>query len=231
MNGNGKERRGPVPPYIPFKTFLSFLDSLKVGVPSHIDRSVMRSMSGATQSGLMNALGYMRLVNEHDEPTETLSKLAKSTGDERRELLANLWGDTYANITTVDFDRTTIKQLDDALAGEGVSGATIPKSRAFLIAFAHTAGLSLSPYLRSSVTKTRTYTKRKAATKSQKTSRAADRKLQAPAEEKTPDQILFEILDPEHMEDFEQEAVWTLIKYLRRRSLECEQGEDGNDGE
>ncbi len=35
-----------VPPYLPFKTLIGFVDELRVAMPQKIDRSLMKSMSG-----------------------------------------------------------------------------------------------------------------------------------------------------------------------------------------
>ena len=41
-----------VPPYVPYRSFGNFIQSLKQGIPARIDRSVMSNMSGALQSQL-----------------------------------------------------------------------------------------------------------------------------------------------------------------------------------
>ena len=46
-----------LPPYLSYKTFETFIEGLKVGMPGRIDRSVMKTLSGANQSWLMGAYG------------------------------------------------------------------------------------------------------------------------------------------------------------------------------
>lgn len=42
-----------IPPYLPYKTLHNFLDSMKVAVPTRIDRSLMKSMAGAFNRNLL----------------------------------------------------------------------------------------------------------------------------------------------------------------------------------
>ena len=44
--------------------------------------------------------------------------------------------------------------------------------------------------------------------------------IQPPAEKKSPEQTLLDILDPETMDDNQQEAVWTLLKYLKAKKVQ-----------
>ena len=93
------DERQPLPPYLPYKTFVTFLDHLRaIGVPSHIDKSVMTQMSGAVQSWLKSALRYMKLVNhgKEDVPDARLKKLATAQGAARKQPLAELFKPSYA---------------------------------------------------------------------------------------------------------------------------------------
>src|ERR1051326_547162 len=81
-----------VPPYVPFRTFRNFIEGLKQGIPSRIDRSVMGSMSGGLQSQLAAALKSLSLISANGLPTELLPKLVNSEGADRiktwRQILA-----------------------------------------------------------------------------------------------------------------------------------------------
>src|SRR5260370_25877448 len=66
------------PPYISYRTFSGFIERLRAGMHSRVDRSVMSSLSGSNQSQLMAALRYMELISPNGLPTEQLSKLVNS---------------------------------------------------------------------------------------------------------------------------------------------------------
>lgn len=141
--------RKPLPPYLPYKTFTSFLDQLRnVGMPSHIDKSVMTSMSGAMQSWLKSALRYMRLVDADDAPDPRLVKLVNSKGDDRKAALMTLFKSSYAFLDgKVDLSNTTPQKLRTTVVDLGASGETADKIMAFMIAFGKDAGMTLSPHL------------------------------------------------------------------------------------
>jgi len=141
--------RKHLPPYMPYKTFLTFLDHLRsVGMPSHIDKSVMTSMSGAMQSWLKSTLKFMKLVDADDVPDERLVKLVQAEGEARKAHLLALFKSTYGFLDgTVDLQNTTPQKLRSTLADLGSQGETVEKMMAFLIAFAKDTGVPLSQHL------------------------------------------------------------------------------------
>ncbi len=144
-----ESERKQLPPYLPYKTFLTFLDHLKaIGVPSHIDKSVMASMSGAVQSWLKSALRYMALINAADEPQESLVRLVNSAGEERKALLRTLFKQSYGFLDgKIDLANTTPTKLRAAVVELGASGETVDKIIAFMIAMAKDANVTLSKLL------------------------------------------------------------------------------------
>jgi hypothetical protein len=139
----------PLPPYVPYRTFTTFLESLKVGMPSHIDKSVMRSYSGGMQSWLKASLRMMKLIDGESVPQDRLKALVKAQGEDRKALLRELFNTTYAPILTgkVDLQSTTPQKLRDAFTALGAKGETIEKCIAFLVALGKDAGFTLSPHL------------------------------------------------------------------------------------
>jgi hypothetical protein len=146
MSENGRKL---LPPYMPYKTFGTFLDHLRaIGMPSHIDKSVMANLSGGMQSWLKAALRYMKLINADDTPTAMLEKLAAAQGDDRKALLRELFSSSYAFLNgKVDLKNTTPVKLRQALVDEGGQGETVEKILAFMIAMAKDAGVSMSTLL------------------------------------------------------------------------------------
>ncbi len=139
----------PIPPYIPYKTFINFLDGLRITMPNRIDRSVMRSLSGAAQSALISTMKYMGLLNQDDTPSEQLARLANSTGVDREIVLRNILRSTYPSLFSNGFnlEKATAQQIREQFEGLGVSGDTVRKCIAFFISAAKDAKIELSPFI------------------------------------------------------------------------------------
>ncbi|CAN5666429.1 hypothetical protein BH24ACI5_BH24ACI5_17140 [soil metagenome] len=141
----------PLPPYVPYRTFVNFLDSLhNVVMPSHIDKGVMSSMSGGVQSWLKASLRSMKLIDVNDVPQERLKKLVSVTGEDRKPVLRELFNATYAPLLKgkIDLQAATTPKLKAAIGDLGAQGETIDKCAAFLMALAKDSGLTLSPHLK-----------------------------------------------------------------------------------
>ena len=138
-----------LPPYMPYKTFGTFMDHLAaIGMPSHIDKSVMASLSGGMQSWLRAALRYMDLIDVEGVPTPALEKLVAANGEQRKALLVALFQKTYAFLNgKVDLKNTTPVKLRQAVIDEGAQGETVEKIVAFLVAMGKDAGVPMSPLL------------------------------------------------------------------------------------
>jgi hypothetical protein len=151
-----------VPPYLPFKTFVSSLDALSHGVPPKIDRTLWRSQSGVTQGLIMNAYRFFSLVEDtdnadsSDSSTEFLDQVARYP-DKRPEVLRFLIEAQYEPIIARhDLTKMTLKMLEDAFEQEfSVSGGTKQKAITFFLKAAKFADMPLSPYLSSLLRATR----------------------------------------------------------------------------
>jgi hypothetical protein len=152
-----------VPPYLPFKTFLSSLDALSHGVPPKIDRTLWRSQSGVTQGLIMNAYRFFGLVDDtndedsSDSSTDYLDQMARHS-DKRPEVLRFLIEAQYEPIIGGKHDLTkmTLKMLEDSFEQEfSVSGGTKQKAITFFLKAAKFADMPLSPYLSSLLRATR----------------------------------------------------------------------------
>lgn len=142
-----------VPPYLSYKTFSGFIQGLKVGIPTRIDRSVLNTMSGAVQGHLMSALRYLGLVSQHAVTTEKLASLVNSEGTERERVLSGILKEGYPFIfaePAFDLQRATTGQLEEAFRKVGASGETIRKCVAFFLGAAKAAGIQVSPYIKTS---------------------------------------------------------------------------------
>jgi hypothetical protein len=138
------------PPYIAFSTFLSFIKGLATtGVPSRIDKSLLRNMSGGNQSALLAALKWFDLIDEaghHGPPLEQLV----SAGDGLGFVLKSMMPKAYAFMAdgSIDIGRATGSQLEEKFRAYGVSGSTIVKAMAFFIAACKEAEIPLSAHIK-----------------------------------------------------------------------------------
>src|SRR4030042_3335197 len=138
------------PPYLSYKTLRNFLDSMKVAIPTRIDRSLMKSMAGGLQSQLIAALGYLNLITSDNKPTEKLTRLVNSEGPERQRALKEILTSSYTFLFKEGFDlqRTTLQELQDFFTQAGVTGDTLRKCMAFFMKASKDAGLTLSPHIK-----------------------------------------------------------------------------------
>jgi len=138
-----------VPAYVPYKTFVNFLDGLKISVPSRIDRSVVRSLSGAIQSQLLTSLRYLRLIDDKGIPSDMLTRLVASEGKDREKALAEMLRVSYPFLfQSFDLQRATGRQVEEKFVAAGAGGETVRKCMAFFLAAAKHAGITVSPHIK-----------------------------------------------------------------------------------
>lgn len=143
-------KKNDPPPYIAFSTFLSFIKGLgKTGVPSRIDKSLLRNMSGGNQSALLAALKWFGLINEigeHGKPLESLVAAGDAAGDVFRELLPVAY--KFMSDGSIQLDRATGAQVEEKFRAYGLSGSTVVKAMAFFISACKEAQIPLSAHIK-----------------------------------------------------------------------------------
>ncbi|MDP3181824.1 MAG: hypothetical protein Q8M54_03280 [Desulfobaccales bacterium] len=141
-----------LPPYVPYRTLLNFLDNLKQGIPQRIDRSIIpfKSMSGTLQGQLMLALEYLNLIADNGDTLTGLSNLVHSEGTQREQALKDILIAAYPFLfeDELELDRATQRQLDELFAQAGATGDTLRKCVVFFLNAAKGAGLKLSPHFK-----------------------------------------------------------------------------------
>lgn len=142
-----------IPPYVPYKTFNNFLDSLRQGIPQRIDRSIIpfRSMSGALQGQVRLALEYLNLITDSGETTEGLKTLVHAEeGIKKEQALKDVLIPAYPFIfeNGLELERATHRQLEECFAQTGASGDTLRKCVVFFLNAAKGAGIKLSPHFK-----------------------------------------------------------------------------------
>ncbi|MBI2412749.1 MAG: DUF5343 domain-containing protein [Deltaproteobacteria bacterium] len=162
MTEAGEEKKS-IPPYLPYKTFSNFIERLKVGVPSRIDRSLMGSFSGAAQAQLLSTLKYLGLISPNGIPTEGLKNLVNSEGPSRVKNLHDIVKTAYPFLfeNDIDLTRITSKHLQELFENAGgITGGTVRKCIAFFVAISKEAGVELSPHIKVKATSVRSAPKR-----------------------------------------------------------------------
>ncbi|OGP50371.1 MAG: hypothetical protein A2Y79_11660 [Deltaproteobacteria bacterium RBG_13_43_22] len=140
-----------VPPYLPYKTLINFIDSLKVGLPPRIDKSLMKSMSGGMQSQLMVALEYLKLIApKTGEVQPSMNLIVQSDGAQKQETLKNILVDGYPFLFQegIDLSRITQQQLREIFEKTGSTGDTLRKSISFFLKAAKSSGIKISPHIK-----------------------------------------------------------------------------------
>ena len=146
-----ESKKQVLPPYIPYKTFTNFINGLReTGIPHQIDKSVLRTMSGALQSATIASLKFLGLIDERAIPTKKLSQLIETTGDDYNAALKNVLSESYAFLLKngLNIEQATGTQVEDKFREKGVSGSTITKCVAFFLAAAKDAQIKVSSHIR-----------------------------------------------------------------------------------
>lgn len=146
-----KSEKPVLPPYISYKTFINFISGLReTGIPHQIDKSVLRTMSGAIQSATIASLKFLDLINQNAIPTDKLKQLVETDGDNYTIAFRNVLVESYAFMLKngINIEQATGTQVENKFKEQGVSGSTITKCVAFFLAAAKDAGIKVSSHVR-----------------------------------------------------------------------------------
>ena len=135
-------------PYVSYRTFRNFLELLKEGLPSRIDRSVWGPRySGTTGQQLMTALKSLHLISDSGAPTQKLEELVSSTGTQRQLKIKDILEFKYSDIFQIDLLRATRSQFNEAFRLVGINDGMLNKCQLFFIQACQDAGIELSTYI------------------------------------------------------------------------------------
>lgn len=142
---------GDTAPYVGWGTWKAFIGDLhsKGTLPSKIDPSLMRSLSGSTQSQLRGALRFFRMIDENGTLQPRMRSLVAAYGTEQwpTELRAVVDEAYSALLVGVDLKAGTQAQLDEAFREHGdVRGDSLRKAVRFFFSAANEAKIPLSKY-------------------------------------------------------------------------------------
>ena len=138
------------PPYVAYRTFRTFLESLAISMPDRIDRSVFDSrFSGTATSQINSALRSLKLIDAEGNPNEALKLLARTEGEQHHKVLEQILRSYYLPVFRLDLERATKAQFREAMREFGCTDSMLVKCETFFIHAARHAGIPLSPYLKS----------------------------------------------------------------------------------
>lgn len=214
------------PPYTSYRTFKTFIEDLhEQGVPSRIDRSVLTGFSGVVGTQLLHALRFLDLIGDQGRPTERLAELVDAFGGAAwPETLLALLRQGYAPIFEIDLGTATPSHFTGTFRKAfPAADAVVQKCVTFFLYAAKDAGVTMSGRVLKG-RKPRSLAPRKRVAAQTRTARVAAEPPQphpAPTriEGKTPSEMLLTHLDPNAMDDEQQAALWTLLKYFKARGL------------
>lgn len=149
METENNRKRPPVP-YIPFKTFLSFLANTKGKLPDKIDPSVLMNMSGTARSQLLSALKSLALIAAEGIVQDSLRQLSEAYDTpEWKNVLAAFLQNAYADVIgELNVATATPAMVRDRFKNfGGVEGGTVENAIRFYISALKEADLPYSPYL------------------------------------------------------------------------------------
>lgn len=147
---NKNDVKPTLPPYLPFKTFQSFVQRLhETTVPPRVDSTLFRSYSGSIASKLRGTLRFLGLIDESDTTTQKLRMLASvfSTPDWQKSL-GEVVSDAYQELTSgLELGACTRGQLEERFTAYGAEGDVLKKCLAFYVAAVTAGGIALSPHI------------------------------------------------------------------------------------
>jgi Family of unknown function (DUF5343) len=227
MASGGAEKSLRTAPYTSYRTFRTFIEDLREhGVPSRIDRSVLTRFSGVVGGQLMHALRFLGLIDDEGRTTPRLSALVTAHGGaEWAEALTRALQQAYAPIFAIDLETATPSHFSATFRKAfPAADAVVQKCVTFFLYAAADAGLKVSGRILKG-RKPRPLAPRGTSRRTAGRAREAEADRSEPlavapfVEGKKPSEVLFAQLDPSAMNEEQQAAIWTLLKYFKARGL------------
>ncbi len=221
--GSDEAKQARTPPYTSYRTFKTFIEDLRDnGVPSRIDRSVLTRFSGVVGSQLTHALRFLGLIEGQGRPTERLRALVNAHSAGRwPEALQELMRQEYAPIFAIDLEAATPSHFNEAFRKAfPAADAVAQKCVTFFLYAANDAGVTISGRVMKG-RKPRSLTPRRRRPAAAPTAQEREAPAGGPSRigERKPSEMLLLHLEPKDMDEEQQAAVWTLLKYFKARGL------------
>lgn len=222
------------PPYIAFQTLKTLAGLMKEkSVPARIDRSVLTNFSGAVGGQLLTALKFLRLTDSDGAPTQALRDLVKAHGTDAWTVALNTTiKAAYEPLFELDLKQASPAQFTEKFR-QAYPGKdeTLRKCMTFFLNAAREAETPISQYIMFNK-KPRTLGAKRRNRNGEVDSRGplqspagkedgGSEKPPAPApnDDRTPlDVLMKDIYDPTVMQPDEEQAVFTLLRFLKKKA-------------
>lgn len=228
-SGTGTVEKQSLPPYIAFQSLKTMTANFKEhALPDRIDRSVLTNFSGAVGGQIITALRFLGLINAAGHTTPLMAELVNSYGTDQWEpTLARVLKQAFPQIFQLNLVTCTPSQfIEKFKATYDGADDVLRKSITFFINAARDANIEISPFILKA-RKPRSGPPKKRAARPPNDDKPTNRKSDDLGNDgvddddekhssSDPSQVLLAVLDTDDMDDKEQEAVWTLLKYLKR---------------
>lgn len=133
--------KGPLPPYIAFKTLIDLIERMeREEPPTRVDPTYLDTYAGGYRPTVISNLQTLGLLTKTGEPTELLLGLVSADEVTRKELMAKMLGDVYADVLALP-KNSTQGQFLDAFTGRGAQGDTRRKAVSFFLKACKNAGV------------------------------------------------------------------------------------------
>jgi hypothetical protein len=144
-----------IPPYVSWRTFSSYIQSLQQAIPPRIDKSGMANLSGTNQAWMMSTLKYLKLIREDGTPENELRQLVAAFGPDRRDeyreilqaILRNAYPYLFDGSGSFDLASSTPSHFSEKFKKQGASGDTVRRCESFFITATKEAGITISPHI------------------------------------------------------------------------------------
>lgn len=222
------EGQRATPPYIAFQSLKTLSKDMKEhGVPDRIDRSVLTNFSGSVGGQIITALKFLGLTKPDNSTTDRLKSLVDSydTGAWSSNI-ADVTRDAYSDIFKLNLETASPAQFTEYFRKtHPAKDDVLRKCITFFLNATREGNIPISAYImknkkpRSAPTKKRVGKSAGArnSNSNQNTNQNnRDEDPPPPNAPPAPYEVLLDILDPVEMDEAEQEAVWTLLKYLKK---------------
>lgn len=138
-----------MPPYIPFPTFRTFIETLhNTTIPPRIDSSVTPTMSGQMRGALSSCLVFLGLIDKNKQVSSLLKPLVDAFDtDDWRPVLSSVVLPAYLPIIgDLEVARATGGQLVEHFRENGgVDGQVLEKAIRFYLSALDESGIPYSP--------------------------------------------------------------------------------------
>ncbi|MEM1063967.1 MAG: DUF5343 domain-containing protein [Pseudomonadota bacterium] len=214
------------PPYATFTSVKKFMIGLgDAGLPAQIDASLFGSASGSIIYSTINALKYLKLIDNEGRPSQALKTIVHGGEEAFAANLRPVVEQGYPEFFdgAIDLKSITAKQFDDLVRdAHSVHGSTVDKIASFFIAACKETGIEISSHLanRKPIAPSRVSRKSAKQRKEEQSPPESSASQPSTAQAVQAKPLEYQLIDLMSEPDIEEEikgSIWSLVQYLTAR--------------